>query len=101
MIGTLEAVNHWEDYGGGPDARWVCKKTEEHCHRCGARLVEHIETGMFRSRRTGGPTYVRYHSCPTWFTGWRTSKWARWWAAPGDGHESHDADLPLSSRGYL
>ena len=95
------AVNHWEDYGGFTPSM-VCKRWPEFCSTpgCGRQMVETIEPGMFMSRRTGGPTYVRYHSCPTWVEGWRTKRWARAWALPGYGHDSHDADNPLSGRGY-
>ncbi len=96
---SAEAVNHWEDYGG-VDPRFVCQKPEEHCKRCGLRMIESIEPGPLRSRETGAPTFARYHSCPTWVEGWRTSRWARGWALPGYGHDSHDADNPLSARGY-
>jgi hypothetical protein len=93
------AVNHWDDYGG-VDPRFRCEAEAEFCHNCGRQLVAHTEPGTFRSRRTGQPTYVRYHSCPTWVEGWRTSRWARGWACPGMGHDSHDADNPMSARSY-
>lgn len=92
------SVNHWEDYGG-PRFGIACKG-EEFCYRCGEALVEHVELTGQRSRRTGGPTYERLHSCPTWIRGWRARWWARGWACPGMGHASHDADNPLSGRGY-
>ena len=96
---TIAAVNHWEDYGG-TDPRFACTETDEHCSRCGRLMVETVEPGQLRSRRTGGPTFVRYHSCPTWVTGWRARRWARGWALPGYGHDSHDADNALSTRTY-
>lgn len=92
-------VNHWDDYGG-VGARFSCHEAEEHCRHCGRRLVEHIVTSDSRSRRTGQPTYARYHSCPTWVEGWRVRWWAKGWACPGMHHDSHDADNPLSARGY-
>lgn len=93
-----EAANHWADYPfSGHD--WSCVRVE-YCHRCGRELVEHYELTGDRSRKTGQPQYARYHSCPTWFEGWRASRWARGWACPGWGHDSHDADNPLLSRGY-
>lgn len=99
-MSELEAVNHWEDYGGLHPGM-VCEREVEFCTRCGRRMVESIELGTFRSRRTGGPTFARYHSCPTWVEGWRTSnRFFRFWATPGMGHDSHDADNPLSARGY-
>ena len=95
----IEPVSHWDDYGvSWPD--FSCKKATEFCRNCGRQLVEHVEVGMFRSERTGGPTYVKYHSCPTWIEGWRAKPWARVWALPGNGHESHDAENPLSARDY-
>lgn len=96
---SAEMENHWNDYGMF-DPRWACDKDEEHCHRCGRTLVAHIELTGMRSRANGLPTFARYHSCPTWVEGWRTSWWARGWATPGYGHDSHDADNPLSARGY-
>jgi hypothetical protein len=96
------SVNHWEDYGGLGGHDFSCKETDEHCHVCGRQLVEHFEVGMFKSRRTGGPTYERLHSCPTWVVGWKTRwGWTRALFLPGyGGHDSHDADNPMSSRGY-
>lgn len=95
----MEPVSHWEDYGG-PDPRFACDKLEEHCHNCGRRLVTHFEWSGSYSRKTGEPTYTKYHSCPTWVTGWRARWWARGWALPGYGHDSHDAENPLSARAY-
>lgn len=95
----MSYLNHWDDYGGA-NPKWACDRSPEHCSRCGRQMVEHIEPSGDRSRKTGEPTFVRYHSCPTWVEGWRTERWARGWACPGMGHDSHDADNPLSSRGY-
>lgn len=93
-----DPVNHWDDYGGvHPD--WACVEVE-HCRACGRLLVEHYELTGRLDRASGRPTYRRLHSCPTWVEGWRASWWARGWALPGYGHDSHDADNPLSARGY-
>ena len=92
-------LNHWDDYGGF-NPEHVCNRGPEFCSRCGREMVETIESEGMRSRRTGEPTFARYHSCPTWVTGWRTRRWARGWALPGYGHDSHDADNPMSGRGY-
>ncbi len=98
---TPDAVylSHWEDYGGA-DPRFACVKSPEFCSNCGRQMVETIEPTGTRSRRNGEMTFARYHSCPTWVTGWRTRRCLRFWALPGYGHDSHDADLPLSGRGY-
>jgi hypothetical protein len=94
-------VNHWSDWNGGPNPRFACSHDREHCRSCGRELVETFELTGSRSRRTGEPTFARYHSCPTWVDeGWQTRWWARRWACPGMGHDSHDADNPLSARGY-
>ena len=93
------ATNHWVDYGNHHGYDFSCKHAIEYC-RCGRQLVGHYELTGSASRVTGQPTYTHYHSCPTWVTGWRTSRWARWWATPGWGHDSHDADNPMSGRTY-
>lgn len=100
-MGTPTYKSHWDNYGGSLTTRdWACKNAEEHCNRCGRLMVETIEpTGAF-ARDTGEPLSARWHSCPEWVTGWRTKKWTRGWALPGLWHESHDADNPLSTRGY-
>lgn len=89
-------VNEWDNFGG-TDESWACTETE-YCQTCGLLMVESIEPTGRRLSKTGEPSYHRYHSCPSWLTGWRTSRWARGWACPGDGHDSHDADNPLSMR---
>jgi hypothetical protein len=95
-----EYLNHWDDYGGVVP-QWACDRSPEHCRRCGRQMVETIEPTGQLSRKTGEMTFARYHSCPTWVSGWRAEKWwARAWATPGRGHDSHDADNPLSGRGY-
>jgi hypothetical protein len=96
---TAEYLNHWDDYGGVLPG-WACDKPSEHCSRCGRAMVESIEPTGMRSRQTGEMTFARYHSCPTWVTGWRTNRWLRFWATPGYGHDSHDADNPVSGRAY-
>lgn len=96
---STEMTNHWDDYGASPFLK-ACEETEEFCSRCGRQLVEHIEVTGQRSRRTGLQTYERLHSCPTWIEGWRAKRWARGWALPGYGHDSHDADNPSLERGY-
>jgi hypothetical protein len=93
-----ESTNVWFDYGG--TRTFACNRDEEYCAKCGAQLVEHYELNGMRSTKTGLPEYHRYHSCPTWVTDWRASRWAKGWACPGYGHDSHDADNSLSSRGY-
>ena len=97
----IDAVNHWEDYGGASEL-FACRKVDEKCHVCGRQLLDHYEIGTFRSRRTGGPTYEHLHSCPTWVIGWKTRwRWTRAVFLPGyGGHDSHDADNALSGRGY-
>jgi hypothetical protein len=92
-------LNHWDDYGGF-NPEWACNRSPEFCTKCGLELVQTIEPTGFRSRTTGQMTFARWHSCPTWVTGWRASKWAKGWATPGWGHTSHDADNQLSSRDY-
>jgi hypothetical protein len=92
-------LNHWDDYGGASPT-WACDRSPEYCTRCGRQMVETIEPTGGRSRKTGEMTFARYHSCPTWVTGWRAERWARGWACPGMWHDSHDADNPLSGRGY-
>lgn len=96
------AVNHWDDFSAVSLVGRECKRVDEHCQICGQQLLEHYEMGTFRSRRTGAPTYMRMHSCPTWVLGWRTKwRWTRLLFLPGyGGHDSHDADNPLSARGY-
>lgn len=93
-------VNHWNDYGAIHGFECEMIRTEC-CHACGRVMVETVEpTGNF-DRATGRPTAERWHSCPTWVpTGWKAAKWARFWLLPGRGHDSHDADNPLSGRGY-
>jgi len=92
-------VNHWEDYGGA-DPDWACTEAPEFCRNCGRQMVETVEPTGMMSSRTGTETFVRYHSCPTWVSGWRTKRFLRFWMTPGMGHDSHDADNPISSRGY-
>jgi hypothetical protein len=94
------ATNHWIDYGARNGYDFSCKREAEFCHKCGRQLIEHFELTGMMSHSTGQPTYARFHSCPTWFTGWRASRWAKSWATPGWGHDSRDADNPLSGRTY-
>lgn len=94
-----DAVNHWENLGGIRRA-FGCSRSPEYCSECGREMVEHFEITGRHSRKTGQRTYERLHSCPSWITGWRASRWARGWACPGMNHDSHDADNPLSARGY-
>ena len=96
---TPDSVNHWLDRGA-LDPIFFCRRDPEFCSKCGQQLVEHVELLSRRDTRTGLPTHERLHSCPTWVTGWRTSRWARGWACPGMGHDSHDADNPMAARGY-
>jgi hypothetical protein len=96
---TAAYLNRWDDYGGA-DPHWACDEMREHCDRCGRVMVETIEPTGQHSRKTGEMTFARYHSCPTWVSGWRTKRWLRFWALPGYGHDSHDADNPLLARAY-
>jgi hypothetical protein len=92
--------NHWIDYGMH-EASWSCNEESEFCSNCGREMVLSVEPTGMSSRTTGRPTFARYHSCPTWVEGWRTRyRFTRFWFTPGMGHDSHDADNPLSGRGY-
>lgn len=94
------SISHWGDYGdSGGRHPFACHKEREFCH-CGREMVTTVElTGRY-STNTGEPTHEVFHSCPTWVEGWRTKGWARGWATPGMGHDSHDAENPMSTRGY-
>ncbi len=94
---TTPYLSKWEDYGLH-DSRWACVKDHEFCGTCGREMVESIEPTGMRSTKTGAPTFTRWHSCPTWVQGWRTK--APGIFLPGYGHDSHDADNPLSGRTY-
>lgn len=96
----VKYLSPWDDYGFINNHAFECRVNPEFCHTCGRQMVESIEATGRMSRKTGEPTFARYHSCPTWITGWRTYRLIRNWALPGYGHDSHDADNSLSERGY-
>ena len=97
-VASRTYVNHWDDYGG-VDPRFACHKETEFCSNCGRQMVESIEPTGLRLRSTGERAMARYHSCPTW-TDRSFLHRLRSFGTPGMGHDSHDADNPLSVRDY-